>query len=157
MTADSTLSNRTHEGRASVAGGAEEGLAIVGADERAGGSLVVLRGLRMGRATLMTIVRTTVRAAVRVTTVRRTVVRGTTVRGLGVRSTGWRTTVRADVVLEAGVLAVRRRGSAESSRVLLTSVGVRGSGVQDRVGLGAGGRAGAGRGAGLVVASVAVA
>ena len=157
MTADSTLSDRTHEGRASVAGGAEEGLAIVGADERAGGSLVVLRGLRMGRATLMTIVRTTVRAAVRGTTVRRTVARGTVVRGLGVRSTDRRTAVRADVVLEAGVLAVRGRGSAESSRVLLTSVGVWGGGVQDRVGLGAGRRAGARGGAGLVVASLAVA
>ena len=82
----------------------------------------------MGTTTLRAVMRGTVRLA----TVRLVVVRSTTLRGNGLRSTDGSTTIRADVVLEAGVLAVGGWGSAESSG-LLPSVGVRSSGVQDRV------------------------
>ena len=129
FTADSTFSDRTHEDRASIACRAEEGLAIGGADDRAGRSLVVFRSLRMGRATLVTTLMASVRFAVRFAM--RAVVRGTTMRGNWVRSTVWRTTVRADIFVDARVLAVRGRGSAEHSGVLPTRVGVRAGGAQD--------------------------
>lgn len=124
LTADSTFSDRTHEDRASIACRAEEGLAIGGADDRAGRSLVVFRSLRMGRATLVTTLLASVRFAVRFAM--RAAVRGTTMRG------GWvRSTVRADIFVDARVLAVRGWGSAEHSGVLPTRVGVRAGGAQD--------------------------